>query len=296
MIFPAAFAIFSLLLALPAVQKDFSWTRYFAATGLVFAGVALPLFVFFASGFMIPDWKGACPHGWLDCFHLGKLTLTPLVLWATAALYAVEVFGAEKKTHHSIALGLLTGAVVSGGCLAVGIYTLLSKTGGPTIFLAVPAYICAWHSFRAAQLLRAGKTPFWMSLVALIIQWPFWYFSCRWAQDAYEKLPNQAPNCFIVTAAGHGHAAVVGPFVEITRRGRRRRVNRQLVAFWQLEAAWRDHSPRSHALFRRGYNRVGPIIARRIVSPWLADAVCLALKPAEWLATLWLRLNKTLPH
>jgi hypothetical protein len=41
-------------------------------------------------------------------------------------------------------------------------------------------------------------------------------------------------------------------------------------------------------MFRKIYNHAGPVIARRMTSPWLADLTFLALKPLEWLARLCL--------
>ncbi len=61
-------------------------------------------------------------------------------------------------------------------------------------------------------------------------------------------------------------------------------VNQQLATLWAFEVLWRECAPQSHAVFRRGYNLVGPVIARRITSPWIADALYIALKPAELLA------------
>jgi hypothetical protein len=55
---------------------------------------------------------------------------------------------------------------------------------------------------------------------------------------------------------------------------------------WQFETLWRDCAPLSHALFRCVYNRFGPVLARRIVSPWLADLAHLAINPVELLAGL----------
>jgi hypothetical protein len=44
--------------------------------------------------------------------------------------------------------------------------------------------------------------------------------------------------------------------------------------------------------FRRVYNKIGPVIARNISSPFLADALFLALKPAEFFARGLLNLGK----
>jgi hypothetical protein len=114
---------------------------------------------------------------------------------------------------------------------------------------------------------------------------PFCLGSWLWSRSLYASLPDKAPDdCFIVTAAGRGHAAFVGRNIEIERNGRSLLVNQQLLTFWQFENLWRNFAPHSHRIFRQGYNRVGPIIAARIKSPWLADFIYLAIKPFELMA------------
>ena len=87
-------AVLFFMLALPPAAKEKNCEnflkRFFAAAMVSIFGILLPLFVFFASVLLMPDSKAACRHGWLDCFHEGKLALTPLVLWASAALYALD--------------------------------------------------------------------------------------------------------------------------------------------------------------------------------------------------------------
>ena len=61
------------------------------------------------------------------------------------------------------------------------------------------------------------------------------------------------------------------------------------MTLWQFEAWWRDHAKRSHALFRRAYNHLGPVVARRISSAWKADLAYLMLKPVEFVAQLFLK-------
>ena len=277
-------------MAAPAARREKSWRRFFIGCGLVVVTCELPLFVYVFSSFMVPEWKGACRNGWLDCFHAGKLALAPLVLWATAALCAVEVQRVENKTRPWIVLGLLTGALVSGGCLGLGLWIGADGGGRMNLFFLVPLYVFVWHSLRAAQLLRVANPSFLAILSTIAGSLPFWLASFWWAKKTYLGLPDKAPDCFIVTAAGRGHEAIVGPFVEIPRHGQPRRVNRQLVTFWQFETAWSDRAPRSHAAFRRAYNRIGPAIAQKINSPIAADAAYLALKPAELVARIAVNL------
>jgi len=273
----------SLPLALPPAVKAKSWIRFFIALILSFAGVVLPLFVFGLSSLMEPEWKGACIHGWLDCFITAKLALTPLVLLATAALYALEILRVQNRTARWIVVGIFLGAIVSSICFVFGIVSIGFKGDAFEWWLLVPFYVAIWYSARAVELIKTARFDFRAYLISLACSLPFWLASWLWSRSLYASLPNQAPsdNCFIVTAAGHGHAAFVGRHIEIERNGRRRLVNQQLITFWQFEKLWQNFSPHSHRIFRCGYNRIGPIIATRIKSPWLADFTYLAIKPFE---------------
>ena len=278
---------FALALA-PAIKAK-SGLRFFGALILSFIGVLFPLFIFWFSSMMEPEWKGDCTCGWLDCFITGKLALTPLVLLATAALYALDILRVQNRTAPWIVIGIFLGAIVSSICFILGVvcigfehYTLDTK-----FWLLVPFCVAAWYSIRAVQLIQAARLDFQTYLVSVAISLPFWLASWLWSRSLYAALPDEAPGgCFIVTAAGRGHAAFVGRHVRIERNGCSRLVNQQLITFWQFENRWRNFAPRSHRIFRRGYNRVGPAIAARIKSPWLADFVYVVLKPFELFAKL----------
>jgi hypothetical protein len=272
-------------LTLPAAWGKRSVKRFAVALLVAVFGVVLPLFIFFFSAFLVPEWKGGCDHGWMDCFYLGKLALTPLVLWATGALYVLENRMAQS-VNHSIVLGLFTGAIVASVCFVFGLATTVSQPSGIMFWLLVPFYIAVWHGVRAAQWMRNsgfGPRSYLLTACGSI---PFWIGSMIWSRRIYESLPNNPPECFVVTAAARGHESIVGPFFEINHGSRLRRANRQLITLWQFEALWRDCAPLSHALFRRAYNRLGPVVARRITSPGMADLAHLAIKPVELLAAL----------
>lgn len=271
-----------LALALPPAIKKKSWAWFFIALILSFVVVVLPLFVFLFSSFMVPEWKGACSYDWLNCFIVGKLALTPFVLVAIAALYSVEILRVEKRAKRWIVVGIFLGAVVATVCLVFGLVCI-----GCERMMLVPFYVAVWYSIRAIQLIGAAGFSFWTYFGALLGSLPFWLASWVWSRSVYESLPDKAPSgCFVVTAASHGHVKCVGPFAEIMRNGRRLRANQQLITLWQFEALWHARAPRCHATFRRIYNRIGPVIAGQIRSPWLADVTCLALKPAEITARL----------
>jgi hypothetical protein len=272
-------------LALPPALKQKSWKTFFAALGLSFFGVLLPLFVFLFSAFLVPEWKGGCRHGWLDCFHLGKLALTPLVLAATTALYALDIYRVANRTRQWIVMGIFLGAIIASVCFVFGIVTTGGQPGA-ALWLLVPFYVSVWYGIRAGQLAKTagfGVAPY---LRAFSCSLPFWLAGWFWSRYTYASLPDQPPSCFVVTATARGHESIVGPFFEINHGGRIRRANRQLITLWHFEALWRAHAPLSHALFRRAYNRLGPAVAGRITSPGMADLAHLAIKPVELLAAL----------
>ena len=99
----------------------------------------------------------------------------------------------------------------------------------------------------------------------------------------YESLPDVRPSCFIVTAAASGHSQLVGSWIDPQTQVP---VNQQLLRFRAFEAWLQKRSPQAHAIARRLYNFIGPMIAKRIDGPLKADVVYCLLKPAEWLLRL----------
>lgn len=247
-------------------------------------GIVIPILVFFLSACLTPDCKGASRNGWIDCFFAGKLALTPLVFWGAWGLFDFQISN-TSPVRKSAAQGLVVGALVSCICLGLGMVTIFSSPPPNEMapWLLIPLFVAVWYSVAAINAAPAAKLKPFDYLIALCASIPFWLGSILWSQSCYKELPNAAPGCFVVTAASRGHRRIVGPFFPAVRRGSLRTVNQQLLTFWRFEAAWRTHLPLAHATFRKIYNRIGPVIAKRICSPWLADAAYLTLKPAEFI-------------
>lgn len=282
-----------ILLALVAPVEGVwrSFPRLLVAMFLSFVVVVLPLFVFFFSSFMLPEWKGVCRYGWVDGFIVGKLAFTPFVLVATAALYRYDVLRERSATDRWPTVGIYLGAIAATTCLVFGFFCLKWQ-----IWMLVPLYVAVWYVIRALQLLVKSPVGFWTYFWATLSTLPSWLTAWQWSSQVYESLPNQPPTgCFVVTAASRGHRKVVGPFFEIRRCGQSRQANQQLITLWLFENRWREKFPRSHQNFRRIYNRLGPMLAARIRSPWLADVAFVVLKPAEWFARFCLRHNINAP-
>ncbi len=86
----------------------------------------------------------------------------------------------------------------------------------------------------------------------------------------YGTLPvTPVGDCYVVTAAGRGHAWFVDA--------------RQLIVLKTFELVIQSNFPSIHRWLREVYDIVGPRLARRISNPWVADLAYVSLKPLEWL-------------
>jgi len=101
----------------------------------------------------------------------------------------------------------------------------------------------------------------------------------------YAKLPTKDPaDCYVATAAALGHPWFVKSVPVAMRTGGTMLVNDQLRTLKCAEVALEAVAPRLHRAVRGVYDLIGPVFARMLVHPVLADAAYLALKPFEWLA------------
>ncbi|MEO0796162.1 MAG: DUF6688 family protein [Verrucomicrobiota bacterium] len=277
-----------LILAIPPTIRARTWSVFFVSAFFATVGVVLPLLVFFFSSMLVPEWKGGARYGWLDSFHLGKLALLPLVLWATAAFYSVQMLKLDAIPRRWETLGLFIGAVVSTVCFVFGIFV----HGGDRIawWLAVPGYVAIGYGLLSWQSIRMSDLKPFAYVLTLAGSVPFWIVSIYWSRKHHWSLPDEPPDCFIVSASMQGHPLVVGEQSKIERRGVLRFANSQLRTFWQFEALWQDRSPRTHRSFRHLYNYIGPRIAAQIRTPVVADIVYFLLKPFEVFAALAIAL------
>jgi hypothetical protein len=193
--------VLTVALALPPAIRELSVGRFFVAAPLSVFGVIVPLTVYFLSALLVPEWQGACRHGWIDAFHLGKLALAPLVLWATAALYATDVLRLARPWRPWVRAGLLIGAVVSTACFLFGAVTVNDRELGR--FLVVPLYVCLWYLARAASCLRDGGSRGDLGW-ALLASVPFWIGSALWSRSIYVSLPEDPSECVVVPRSAPG--------------------------------------------------------------------------------------------
>jgi hypothetical protein len=95
---------------------------------------------------------------------------------------------------------------------------------------------------------------------------------------------------YLCTVAARGHARLVRPLRIGRRRGAPILVNRQLAIANAFEDLLHERWPRFGRAARRVYDRLGLPVSRLIRSPWLADAIYLVMKPAEYVFYIVLAL------
>jgi hypothetical protein len=142
--------------AATAETETRSTDDFFIALLQIFAGIEFPLFIFLFSGFLVPEWQGGCKHGWIDCFMVGKLVLTPLVLWSCAAFYSQRVLAHPPGERAWVTVGLCTGSVVSMACFLFGCVFAWGAEPMRT-WLLVPLYVSVWYTWESVLAVRASR-------------------------------------------------------------------------------------------------------------------------------------------
>jgi len=277
-----------LALALPPALKAKSRKVFFFALFIAAFGVLLPLFSYLFSVIYMPWWKGGANYGWINTFHVGKFALLPLLVWGLAALYVLEIRPHQIKTPAWISLGLFLGLSVCIAWLVQGAFTIPRSD---RVLLLIPLYLPFWLGWRTIQTIRSSKLGLWPYIYAMLGSIPFWVYSVIWSKNEYNKLPETAPDCFIVTAATQGHPAIVGSFTPPDNQVLHA-INQQLLTFWKFEDVWKCNYPKSHKVFRRSYNNWGYRAARLITNPWIADLIYILLKPIEWMVLVLLLISR----
>jgi hypothetical protein len=119
-----------------------------------------------------------------------------------------------------------------------------------------------------------------------------WYLAVSREMAAYNKLPIQPPpdDCYVANAACRGHRAWVRSEWVERQDGPPFLVNPQLRTLKAGEIAFKAILPRGHWILRCAYDAIGPRLATRIRSPWLADVAYAGLVPLALATHIMLRI------
>ncbi|MFP4394934.1 MAG: DUF6688 family protein [Anaerolineales bacterium] len=217
--------------------------------------------------------------------------------WVYAKLTAR--FGAA--TTWAILIGVFVALVVGWG-LYTGdiIYSVIANlpsmviitmlASGPAWCLLIAARV-SLRLMRKHEVPRSALAPAGIGVAVWLIGWiSAWRLAIAKALEVYAALPTSPPECYIATAAAHGHPHFVKSERIIDARGRTMWINPQVRYLKCAELALRAVWPAAHRLGRRMYDCVGARLAWRITHPLVADAVYLTLKPLEWSTRAILKL------
>jgi hypothetical protein len=221
---------------------------------------------------------GAIPIGVVLSLRAIVRNFRNRLMWAILAPCGVIALVLLRTFRHR------TGAIAEVSYLALG--------AGPLWALLAYSWISLTISRRTqdraptTSLPRGVLTPLaWLGAYGVA-----WRFAVLRAVIAYSSLPTQSPNrCYVCTAAGRGHARLVGARTIRLRDGTTLRINDQLCRLKVAELALAAVMPQIHRICRRVYDRIGPMLASHLKCPIAADVAYLSLKPAEWLSMCILR-------
>ncbi len=264
--------------------------RWLAVAGIYVAPI---LMLLLSTGFE-GGYQGERGGHWFYHTHSGLAGLMLVPVFAAGSIRAAVALANRTYTTSGLDFVILVTLIAICGwyAYATAFLGMADDLSGDMSMTAVVPALAAinyglvavdiWRHDRLQAVSVAGLYVWFSALaVSLLARVPF-------AKRFYDALPTESPrgygDCFVVSAAAMGHPRFVGSSAD-PQSGRR--VNGQLLRLWALEQRLASSRPVAHRCLRRCYDIVGPVMARRIRSPYVADAVYVALKPLEWLA-LWL--------
>lgn len=262
------------------------------ARWLIYVGVYVaPLYMLILSTALRGGYQGERGGHWFFHSHSewAGMALVPVFAWAT--FRGAFLFGspAHARSYLNYVVMITLVVICSWYAFATAFLGMSDDYSNDLSILAcVPALAAINYALMVCDIRRRGMlhpespraTYTWFAAlgVSVLVRFAF-------AKRFYDALPKESPagygDCFVVTAAAHGHPALVGSARE---RGSGRVVNEQLRRMWAFESLLCEKCPRFHRRLRHVYDIVGPQVARRVRTPYAADAVYLLLKPVEWLA------------
>ncbi len=239
------------------------------------------------------DWKGAKGLGWFGVIHERWAGATLLPIWF-AGIASLQVGLLRPKWLYESRINFVMVATVAIICAWYTIATLFLNLAGREmqfVLALVPGVACVNLVLLLANIWRQrrlrGKVAIFSAgwAAGIIVSL---YAKMLAARSLYDSLPDEPPDCFIVTAAARGHPGFVGSRYEPPAG---RWENAQLRRMRAFERYLMRNFPAVHRTLRRVYNVIGPAVAGRIRSPIVADLTYLLLKPVELLAWAVLLLS-----
>ncbi len=266
------------------------WAVVFAPTLLLLAGVLT-----------LAEWKGDTGEfGWFYMINVGYAGLITMIVWLIAGVSLDRTLRRAKKRLYESWINLVMVLTMAAICIwracaimiighdwpeepsavvyIVAFLRVFFPLAPGVNLLLLAVYICTRRKLTGRFLPVASFSLAWLGGLAATV-----YAKIILAHQAYEALPDTPPECFIVTAAARGNRRFVGSGLNPTTG---RIENAQLARMRTFERYLMTEFPNAHRRLRAVYNRLGPVVARRIRHPLAADLTYVILKPLELLAVI----------
>jgi hypothetical protein len=245
-----------------------------------------------------PRWKGGTGAlGWISLTTVGEAGSAIMPVWLVGcAVLSAGFLVASNDSIYKSRINLMMTLTLAAICFwraGVWIGSDTPEAAAISVACALPPgvnlLLLAIHTFKYRRWSPGAMPTVVTALAWLVALATTIYCKIILALGRYNALPEVEPeHCFIVTAAAQGNRRFVGSeFNSSTGRME----NAQLARMRALERYLIAEFPAGHRLLRKVYNRIGPVIARRIRRPLIADAAYIILKPLELLAIVVCKPN-----
>lgn len=250
------------------------------SAAIILPAAVFPVVLLVLHGFeSVPEWKqygtSYKPYlalGWSAWVFLPPFAASNFLI--ARSLLTPDYVRSTPLTQLSLVTCLLICVLFAVGNRDRGFYWVFPGS-------AICAYGYGLHLLLELQGIPKMLVRYWLLLVAWLLTSVLTVMAAiMQTKEMVAQLPDEAPGCFIVTAASKGHPGVVGSYVDAVTN---RRSSQQLNSFRAFEEWLQRNAPKLHHTARQKYNIVGPMLAAKISNRWQADFAYLALKPMEWL-------------
>lgn len=256
---------YMLMVSIPGGNITIERSPFFAITGV---GSTIGIIIYWQLAKVFSKYTGVFSWIWF----LFNLIITLFII-----SLCLSYSSGDKVMHICVVVlaWFIPGILISGPFWSFSFYLWLSI-----------------RVFRAVRNSEIEKISIRSWLVWLTGYLTAWALSIWSLMTYYSQLRETRPSndCYIATAAACGHKKFVRSREIILKNGEVLRVNDQLYYLKCGELLLQSSVPRLHKICRCIYDCIGPIIAKTLVRPILADVSYAVLKPAEWSCRIVLRI------
>lgn len=264
------FILFSIISALLFVYAPQRFGHRFIIHVGIYSGLFLSVF-FTVIG------VGSFANGitYIMLLGLGMFTLIILIL------KLIDTYIGKKFTPHIttiITCIAYTAIVVTASILSQQTALIILLFIIPFVTISVGIFIVKKLKRYTTNSSVKNKTMSW--ILYDILFGATTYIAIQRMFFEYSKLPKNPPQCYIATAAAHGHAILTrSTYHYDSNNNNYYAMNDQVIVLKSAELILKTLSPTIHTWLRKHYNNYGQRLAKKIHNPFIADIIYISLIP-----------------